>query len=65
MFLIESTLTVKSLHTRKGGCELAIIYDIPTNDDVSLFKKLNVLCAPYGIKEFTIDTNTMSKQDFN
>ena len=43
--------------------QLAIIYDIPTNDDVSLFKKLKVLCAPYGIKDFTIDTNTMSKQD--
>ena len=43
--------------------QLAIIYDIPTNNNVSLFKKLKVLCAPYGIKDFTIDTNTMSKQD--
>ena len=43
--------------------QLAILYDLPTFDVVDQFKSIKVLCAPPGIKDFTIDTDAMSKQD--
>ena len=42
--------------------QLAILYDLPPVHDVNLFKRVKVLCAPPGIKDFTIDTDVMSKQ---
>ena len=42
--------------------QLAILYDLPSFDDINQFKRVKILCAPPGIKYFTIDTDSMSKQ---
>ena len=39
--------------------QLANLYDLPPVHDVNLFKRVKVLCAPPGIKDFTIDTDVI------
>ena len=43
--------------------QMAILYDLPSREDVNLFKKIKILCAPAGIKNVSIDIENVTKED--
>ena len=43
--------------------QMAILYDLPSSEDVSQFKKIKVLCAPPGWKDLSFDINEVSKEE--
>ena len=43
--------------------QMAILYDVPPEDDVRDFKKIKILCAPPGIKNVSIDVDNTSKEE--
>ena len=43
--------------------QMAILYDLPSTEDVRNFKKFKILCAPPGIKDFSISIEDTSKDD--
>ena len=42
--------------------QLAILFDLPSVEDVNLYKKIKVFCAPPGIKDFAIDIDSMTRE---
>ena len=42
---------------------MALLYDLPSKEDVELFKKIKILCAPPGLKNFAIDVDNVTKEE--
>ena len=43
--------------------QMALLYDLPSQEDVELFKKIKILCAPPGLKNFAIDVDNVTKEE--
>ena len=43
--------------------QLAIVYDLPSSNDINVCRKIKVLCAPPGIQDFSIDTQNTTKEE--
>ena len=42
---------------------MALLYNLPSREDVESFKKIKILCAPPGLKNFAIDVDNVTKQE--
>lgn len=42
---------------------MTLLYNLPLQEDVESFKKIKILCAPPGLKNFAIDADNMTKQE--
>ena len=43
--------------------QMALLYDLPSVDDVRNFRQFKILCAPPGLKDFSINIDDTSKQE--
>lgn len=43
--------------------QMAILYDMPSTEDVHIFKKIKILCAPPGIKDICINVDITTKEE--
>ena len=40
-----------------------MLYYLPSQEDAELFKKIKILCASLGLKNFAIDVNNVTKEE--
>ena len=43
--------------------QMALLYDLPSQEDVESFRKIKILCAPPGLKNFAIDVDNVTKEE--
>ena len=43
--------------------QMALLYDLPSQEDVDSVKKIKILCAPPGLKNYAIDIGNVTKED--